>query len=82
MKELITAQMGYGSIDLIIDGYVHYHKEVDYGADADNKRGESRIFVDEVTNISAYDNNDEEVKLNDYDKDNAADILARKFLEG
>ena len=80
MKELITARMDLDDNNVTIDGYVHYHIEIDYGSDADGNRGQKRVFVDDVTGISCYIG-DRDIKLSEEDEDKAADILTRKFLE-
>lgn len=80
--EIVVASMELNDIPLVIEGHVRYHVECNYGADADNKRGIKRTFVDEVVNIAAHDMDYAEVFLNENDKQIAVELLTRKFLEG
>lgn len=64
-----------------VDGYVHYHKDINFGSDADGNRGETRTIVDEVTSVQGYDENDDEIQLNEKTLYRAEQALARKFLE-
>lgn len=82
MKEVVTTHMEMGQSIINIDGYVHYHVEMNYGEDADGNRGEKRIFVDDVTNIQAYTEGLDIIVLTNEDKERASEKLAREFLEG
>ena len=79
-KELITGKMMLGEKEVVIDGRVHYHVDKNWGADADNRRGEVRTIIDDVTDIGFYDEDGDEVKFTDADKNKAAEILGNKFL--
>lgn len=79
--EIVTTTMLLGDIEVTIDGRVHYYTDVAYGADVDGNRGVKRTFVDEVTDIAAYDALLGPVALTDKDKDQAANVLTIKFLE-
>lgn len=87
-RELVSATMevpgGPNRLDreVNIDGYVYYHTDTNYGADADGNRGVRRTFVDDVTEVSARDFDGEDVSLCPADTDRAAELLTRKFLEG
>ena len=81
-KELMTGKMMMGDEEVVIDGYVHYHTEAKWGADADGNRGVKRTFVDDVTNINIYSYEGDDVKFTADDENRAADILGTKFLEG
>jgi len=69
-------------IEINIEGWVYYHVDTDYRADADGKRGERHTFIDEVTEIDATDMDDMPFEITDKEKEIAADILGNKFLEG
>lgn len=79
-KTIVNASMEVGNIDVTIDGYVHYHVETDYGADADGNRGEKRTIIDDVTDINAYDADINSVALSKEDLEKAAHELTREFF--
>lgn len=81
-QEKITGRMMIGEDEVIIDGIVHYHVDNNYGADADNKRGERRTIIDDVTDINFTSMDGEEVKFTEADVDRASEILGTKFEEG
>lgn len=81
--ELVKSKMMVGNDEIDVDGYVEYHEETNYGADADGNRGEKRIFVDDVIKIYAWDDyKQKEVELTKNQLDLAAEILTHRFLEG
>ena len=67
--------------EINIEGYVHHYVELAYGADADGHRGISRVFVDDVTDIGAYDQDGEEIELSSDDIERAGELLTEEFLE-
>lgn len=82
MRELVTSKIILNDVEFIVNGYVHYNVDKKYGADADGNRGEKRVFVDDVTDIQAFDRmEDDEVYMHPSDKDRIAEELTRKFLE-
>lgn len=81
MKKIVNSNMTIGDVEVTIDGYVHYSVDNFYGEDADGKRGVQRITVDDVTDISGYDNTLNKVALTKEDIDWAGAILTREFLE-
>lgn len=81
MRTVVTASIEINDRELRIDGYVHYHVDNNYGADADGKRGEKRTIVEDVTTIQAYDADLNDVPLSPEDLNRAAEILTREFLE-
>lgn len=85
MKELITSTMmverNGEEVEVDIDGYVSFSVDRHYGADADGNRAISKTFVDDVTDIAAYDHG-EDISLNSIELEAAADKLTHKFLEG
>lgn len=85
-KELVDAKMilktRLDEIEVDIEGYVHYTVDEFYGEDANGGRAESRTFVDDVTDITAYDFEGEEVLLSKEEDDEAVNILSQKFLMG
>lgn len=86
MREVISSTMmvdrDHGSVEINIEGWVEYHIERDYGADADGNRGVKRVFVDDIDDIMAYDSSGENIELTDSEKEAAVEILVRRFLEG
>lgn len=81
-KDLVSAVMELESGEEVnIDGYVYFHTENNYGADADGNRGVKQVFVDEVKEVSAY-RNDEQIELNLNEKERAEETLTRAFIEG
>ena len=87
MKEIVSINMLVTrgedwEEEVAIDGFVHYHVDTDYGADADGNRGSSVTFVDDVLDVYAYDEDGGEVMLDKQDIELAKDNLAQKFLEG
>ena len=86
MKELMTAKMeiyvdAETFHEIAIEGYVNYSVDRNYGADADGNRGSVLKEVDDVTNLSAYNEDGDYVELNESQKDRACEILTRSFLE-
>ena len=77
MKQVVTSKMD----EITIDGYVHYEVDFNYGADADGNRGHKTIFVEDVTEISAYDDTLNKVELTEEQKERAGEILTQEFLE-
>lgn len=81
MKQVVTSAMKIGESEITIDGYVHYEVDFNYGADADGNRGHKTIFVEDVTDISGYDDDLNKVALTQEDKERASEILTQEFLE-
>ena len=69
---------GYEKMDVI--GIVSHFIDRRYKEDADGNRGESRTIVDEVVDISAWDELVREVILTEKEKEYIADKLTNKFL--
>lgn len=82
MKEITAVRIMVGDEEIIVDGYVHYHVDTKYGADADGGRGERRTFIDDVTDVDAITPDGEDYKLNEVNFQRAIDALQTKFLEG
>ncbi len=81
MRDITTIRMDILGQEVIIDGYVHYHVDRNYGADADGNRATSRTFVEGITDIEAIDAEGNDVQLTDNQKENAEEALIRKFME-
>lgn len=86
MKTVLSSKMFVirdgQDVEVSIDGWVVFSVDVNYGADADGRRGVKRTFAENVIDIMACDSNSENVELSELEKDLAADLLIRKFLEG
>ena len=82
-KKLISTTMQINEEQYInLDGYILYHIDRFYGTDADGNRGESRTIIDDVVDVAAYDDDGDDIKLQQYQLDNACKVLGDKFLEG
>jgi hypothetical protein len=68
-----------GKNDMMVFGTVHYHIDSKYGADADGNRYNVAIFVDDVTDIKAYNTDDEEIELTDKQIDYYASKLGESI---
>lgn len=88
MNKLITSSIiinrgdnnGEVEIELVIQGFVHYHVEKDSRSDADGNRGFPEVFIDEVTDFEASDQDGNVFALEDKEKDRAIDKLVDHFL--
>lgn len=80
-REVITTRFMVGDQEVIIDGYVEYYVEHNYGADADGKRGMKRIFIEDVTNVEAVDLDGNDFILNIDNLTRASEVLVTKFME-
>ena len=80
MKELISSRMMLRDDEYDVEGYVEYHEEKHWGADADGNRGTCKTIVDDVIDIVAYQDG-EDIELTKDEKQLIADRLTRKFLE-
>lgn len=84
-KELVTTSMtvirGEEEIEIVIDGYVEYYQDSNYGADADGNRGMKRIFVRDVYEIGTYDEKSQPFDLTPEELVKAAETITRLFLE-
>ncbi len=67
--------------DVTIDGYVWYHIDTAYGADADGGRGCKKTIIDDVTDVIAEDELGESIELTKEEQDKAMVILGNKFME-
>ena len=64
-----------------IEGYIIFEVDNRYGENADGNMGEKKIFVTDVTDITAYTIiTDDEIELNEEQKKEAEQILISKFL--
>lgn len=81
MRQVVSGTMEVNDVELTIDGYVVYHSDNNYGADADGNRGEKRTIIDDVVGITAYNRDMDDVKLSTEQLEQAATILTREFLE-
>ena len=87
MKELVSTLMlievnADCSQEVAVDGYVHYHVENDYGADADGNRGVQRVFIDDITDLGATTEDGDDVELTPEYEKKAYRKITEKFLEG
>lgn len=86
MREITSAEMeitrGEDVKEIIIDGYVEYEVDTNYGADADGNRGEKRTIITDVIDIEAWTEGLEDFDLSEEETIKAGEILARKFLQG
>jgi hypothetical protein len=70
-------------IEVDIEGYIHFYIDYRYGENADYKYGESRMFIENVTDVVAYDPIDsKEIELTEEEIEKAKYILGQKVLEG
>ena len=81
-RDLVTSEMDIGDKVIDIEGYVMSYTDRAYGQDADGNRAISRTFVEDVVDITAYDEDGEEIELTARQKERAAIILTDKFFEG
>lgn len=81
-NEIVTCAFEMDDKELTIDGRVHYHTESNFGSDADNNRGSCKVFVDDVTDVTAYNADLDEVPLSEEVLERAREVLTREFLEG
>ncbi len=81
-KVIDSTMMIRCDIEVTVEGMVEYEIDRNYGADRDGNRGECRVFVTGVTDITAFDpylntgcslSKDEELQ--------ASDVLKDKFIE-
>jgi hypothetical protein len=84
MREFVWTDIDFGPHSDVyrVDGYVEYTEEIDYGADADGNRGSIRKFVQNVTELLAYDTKDDPVEMTEEEQQKASDALVRRFLNG
>lgn len=73
-------ERGGSLIPVDVMGIVKYKIDRRYGADADGNRGESRTIIDEVVDIHGWDDDVNEMALNNKEEDFVANILINKFL--
>jgi hypothetical protein len=82
MKELVSTTVQINAEQYAnVDGYVHYHVDRFYGSDADGNRGESRTFVDDVTDVGIYDEEGNDLKVPENIRERAEKSLVTKFME-
>lgn len=67
-------------VEVDIEGYVEFSIDTKYGEDADGGLGEVRTFIEDVTDICAYDIDSLEFDLTESEIKEAKKILAEKFL--
>jgi hypothetical protein len=88
MKDyMVTKMMIYRGDDDIgeeisIEGYVDYDVDYRYGENADGKLGISKMFVEDVFDVNAWDLDGNDITLTDEEKKEASEIITTKFLEG
>ena len=84
-KDFIMTKMMITRKDLLdevqVEGYVEYHTEFDYGADADGNRGTRKTFVDDVHDVMATDSDEDDFSLTDEERSEAEELLTLKFME-
>jgi hypothetical protein len=81
-KEYVSATVDIdGELDIPVDGYVHYYVDTQYGADADGNRGHTKIIIDDVTDVQAYDINGDEIELTECGEEAAIEALSIRFIE-
>ncbi len=85
-KDLITTHMIVDrdgeEQEIDVEGYVEFSVDTRYGEDAEGGRGEVRTFVEDVTDVCAYDWKGDDFKLTDQEKQWAEELLGEKFLMG
>ena len=81
VESSIIIKRGGEEVEVYIDGYVRFHVERDYGADADGRRGISKTMVDDVSDLMAHTTEGEDFELTDLEKECAENILTMKFLD-
>lgn len=84
MRELTTTTMiiEKGCLgEVRVEGYVAYSIDRHYGEDADGNRGSSMIVVEDVEDISVYNDDGDKVSVSPEDIEAIADKLTIKFLE-
>lgn len=69
-------------VEIFVDGWVEFNVEKEYGADADGNRGVKRTFVTDVFDVTATDEEGNDVILTETEKSLAEENLVREFLEG
>ena len=68
-------------LEIYVDGYVHYNKDLQFGEDADGRRGVSRILVEEVDCVMASTMEGVDIVLSEIEYEAASDLLAETFLQ-
>ena len=68
--------------EIYIDGYVSYSIDKFYGQDAGGGHAESRTFVEDVTDITAWGVFGEDVLLDAKEREQAERLLGEQFLNG
>lgn len=76
----MIVERGDEEIELYIDGSVDYSEEKNYGEDAEGGRAESRIFVEDITDITAWGIFGEDIVLTLKEREKAERLLAEEFL--
>jgi hypothetical protein len=69
-------------VEVFLDGWVDFTVDKNYGADADGNRGMKKIIVNDVFDVSATDDQGNDVILTEEEKAVAEEALVRQFLEG
>jgi len=81
-KDIVTAQIQINGEEVFVDGYVYFHTETNYGADADGNRGSRKIFIDDIQEVIATTHDGSHVHLSEEDKERAVEAITISFLEG
>ena len=79
-KKLTYSKMAVDGELINIEGYVHYYIEENYGEDADGKRGERHVFIEDVTDVCAFSENGEDLILTDKQRKKAEKELVDEFF--
>lgn len=78
----MVIERGGEPVDVLVEGYVYYSIDNNYGADADGNRAVAWVDVDEVRDVKAYNMlTDEPVMLTDDETCRASREIAVAFLE-
>ncbi len=78
----IQIERNEDEFDIRVDGYVEFSTENSWGEDADGNRGVRRTFITDITDISAYNCDDEDITktLSEEELDLASEALGDKFF--
>lgn len=78
----IEMEMANGNVkDLNIEGFVHYHVDKYFGADADGNRGEVRTIIDDVIDVNVYDMDGNDVEITSPQRETVKAKLVTIFME-